>query len=171
MPDTFIKIASVTVGAGGSSTIDFTSIPSTYTDLCVKLSARNTNAGYNDVRLRFNSNTSSTYSIRSIQGDGSSASSATETAQTSNWLGNTDNTTASTFSSIDLYVPNYTSSNAKSISLDNTSEANATNTRMQMIAGLWNPSPQAAITAVNLFFSSGSFAQYSTATLYGIKNS
>ena len=168
MPNTFTKIASVSVGAGGASNIDFTSIPSTYTDLCVKLSARNTSAGYNDVRLRFNSNSTSVYSIRSLQGDGSSASSATETAQTSNWLGNTDNTTASTFSSIEFYVPNYTSSNAKSISLDNTSEANATNTRMQMIAGLWNPSPQAAITAVNLFYSSGNFAQYSTATLYGI---
>ena len=40
MATTFTKIASVTVGSGGASSIDFTSIPSTYTDLCVKLSTR-----------------------------------------------------------------------------------------------------------------------------------
>ena len=33
-------IGSVTVGAGGSSTITFSSIPSTYTDLVLRISAR-----------------------------------------------------------------------------------------------------------------------------------
>ena len=44
MPTTFTKIASVSVGAGGASSIDFTSIPSTYTDLVVKVSYRTTDA-------------------------------------------------------------------------------------------------------------------------------
>ena len=39
---TYTLISSVTVGAGGASSIDFTSIPSTYTDLLVKISARST---------------------------------------------------------------------------------------------------------------------------------
>ena len=62
MPDTFIKIASVTVGSGGASSIDFTSIPSTYTDLVVVHSLRGTNAAvYQQARIQFNGDTASNY--------------------------------------------------------------------------------------------------------------
>ena len=40
MAVTFTQIASVTVGSGGAASIDFTSIPSTYTDLCIKTSIK-----------------------------------------------------------------------------------------------------------------------------------
>ena len=45
MANTFELIASSTVGAGGASSIDFTSIPATFTDLVVKLSGRSTYSG------------------------------------------------------------------------------------------------------------------------------
>ena len=37
MANTYVAIATVTVGSGGAASIDFTSIPATYTDLVVKL--------------------------------------------------------------------------------------------------------------------------------------
>ena len=40
MANTFVLLASTTVGSGGASSIDFTSIPATYTDLVVKVSGR-----------------------------------------------------------------------------------------------------------------------------------
>jgi len=168
MPTTFIKIASVTVGSGGSSTIDFTSIPSTYTDLVVKLSARNT-AASTLVYYSFNGNTSNR-TARLLYGDGSSVASVT--------YDNTDprvmimpesGSTANIFSNGELYIPNYAGSTNKSWSSDSTQENNATLSYLFLMAGLWSNTD--AINRITFSTFTGNFAQYSTATLYGIKNS
>ena len=171
MANTFIKIASVTVGSGGASSIDFTSIPSTYTDLCVKLSAR-----YNDAsvlgRFRFNGDTGSNYSNRRLYGTGSSVASNSDSAQTSSYvfgLNDASNYTANTFSNAEFYIPNYAGSAYKSISIDAVSENNATEAYSTLQAGLW--SNTAAITSIKIYQDSGLFVQYSTAVLYGINKS
>jgi hypothetical protein len=71
------SIATTTVGAGGTSTITFSSIPSTYTHLQIRMFARSNRAGNNEstVNLRINGQTSS-YSYHRLIGDGSSASSS-----------------------------------------------------------------------------------------------
>ena len=173
MATTYEKIATVTVGSGGTASIDFSSIPSTFTDLCLKVSARYSASGPWDMRMTFNGNTSSTYSMRSINAAGSGTpSSASESAQASTWLGGLQGVTTSTFNNMELYIPNYASTtSAKSISTDNVNEANQTDARSFLIAGLWNPATQAAISSLSISVSSGTFTQYSTATLYGIKNS
>ena len=53
MANTFEQITTVTVGSGGASSIDFTSIPQTYTDLVIKTSARNTSTS-TTMYLEFN---------------------------------------------------------------------------------------------------------------------
>ncbi len=168
MPDTFIKIASVTVGSGGAASMSFSSIPSTYTDLCVKISGRSsrTGVGYDDLNFSLNGSTSS-FSTRSIQGSGSSVSSFNST----NFLGQLDTAanTSSTFTSVDFYIPNYAGSTNKSFTSDSVQEDNATTAYSNLVAGLW--SNTAAITSITLNPGVGSFVQYSTATLYGIKNS
>jgi len=66
MANTYTLIASSTVGSGGASSIDFTSIPSTYTDLVVKLSARGDGAAfYQNCKIEFNGVTSS-YTYRTL---------------------------------------------------------------------------------------------------------
>ena len=170
MPDTFIKIASVTVGSGGAATISFSSIPSTYTDLCLKISGRNTQPS-SILYLTFNGS-SSGYSYRRLYGNGSSAASDSASSQSSiAFIAFQVSTyTASTFSSSEVYVPNYAGSNNKSVSIDEVTENNATLSVAALDAGLW--ANTAAITSITLTpDSSGNFAQYSTATLYGIKNS
>lgn len=165
---TYVAIATTTVGAGGTASIDFNSIPSTYTDLLIKLSTRTTGAGAADVSLRFNSATTN-YSYRDLEGNGSSVASYNGTSFL--WAGeaNRGDSTASTFSNIEIYIPNYRSSNNKTISVDSVTENNGTLAYIDLIAGLW--SNTAAITSISLLLSSGNHAQYSTATLYGIKNS
>jgi len=70
------SIATTTVGAGGSSTITFSSIPSTYTHLQVRILARSTYPALNtSVIMRANSDTASNYSYHSLSGDGATASS------------------------------------------------------------------------------------------------
>lgn len=153
-------ITTTTVGVGGASSIDFTSIPGTYTDLLLVLSARSTvNTGV--VRVSFNGSGSS-FSSRVLQGTGSSALSFTETT----FVGHTSNSdyTANTFGSHAIYIPNYAGSAYKSFSVDSVAETNASANLSNLIAGLW--SNTSAITQITLSLSN--FAQYSTASLYGI---
>jgi hypothetical protein len=178
VPNTYQLIASVTVGAGGAANIDFTSIPGIYTDLIVKFSLRSTasdSGGSNpsDARLSFNNSTSG-YSERMIYTDNATsvASAATSGSGFFNWAGtqNSNSNTAGTFSNCEIYISNYAGSTNKSVSSDAIRENNATGgIQMRLFAGLW--SNTSVITSVKLAPDYGNFAQHSTATLYGIKNS
>jgi hypothetical protein len=161
---TYIQIGStVTVGSGGSSSIDFNSIPSTYTDLCLVVSARNTSSG--DIfNLSFNGSTSN-FSGRYIYWASPTANSGSLGRYGGRICMSSD--TASTFASTQVYIPNYAGSAYKSYSSDSVSENNASSAPGSLIAGLW--SDTAAITSISLTPSSNNFAQYSTASLYGIK--
>jgi hypothetical protein len=166
MANTYEAIATVTVGSGGAATITFSSIPQTYTDLKVVMSARSLDADTRDSIYIKPNNSTSNLSYRYIRGDGASV--------TSNTLDrvdiNADNATANTFGNLEIYIPNYAGSANKSFSIDTVTEHNATTAYAGLHAWLWADS--AAITS--LVFSTlatDNFAQYSTATLYGIKNS
>jgi hypothetical protein len=167
MANTMTLIASSTVGSGGASSIDFSSIPSTYTDLVVKLSTRNTGTD-TWMNLKFNGS-SSNWSMRYFQGSGSSVSSGNDPANTYSIQQTISTYTASTFGNAELYIPNYTSSNNKSVSIDHVIETNATTAYQSLSALLWSNS--AAINQVTITPNAGTFAQYSAAYLYGIKNS
>jgi hypothetical protein len=168
MANTFVKIASVTVGSGGASTIDFTSIPSTYTDLCLKVSGRGTqSATYATYEIKFNGATTP-YALKQLYGSGTSAVSDQNSIRIA--LDATGATaTSNTFGNNEIYIPNYAGSTSKSVSLDGVTENNATEAYAELYAGLWDNTP--AITSITLGMLTGSFVQYSTATLYGIKNS
>jgi hypothetical protein len=168
MANTFTKIASVTVGSGGASTIDFTSIPNTYTNLIVKLSARNT-AASGLVYYSFNGNTSSR-TARLLYGDGSAAGSVLyDNTDPRAMVMNESGYTANSFSNGEMYILNYAGSNNKGWSSDSVQETNATTAYSYLMAGLW--SNTSAITSITFSTFTGNFAQYSTATLYGINNS
>ena len=112
-------------------------------------------------------------------GSGTTLSSATETSQAyvmeyGAAAGNaTTGGNTSVWGVSTIYIPNYTSSNAKSMSADSAREANqATDNYLVLDAGLWNPASNVAITSIKISPRVGpNFVQYSTAYLYGIKNS
>lgn len=173
MANTFELISSYTVGSGGAADITFTSIPSTFTDLCVKFSTRTnrTGADIDEVLLTFNGSTSA-YSFKYLWGFGSGApSSDGYSSQPAIYGASTsDNAnTSNTFGSGEFYIPNYASTNYKSLSFDSVSENNATTAVAALGAGLW--SDTSAVTSIKLAPRVGSlFNQYSTAYLYGVKN-
>ena len=172
MPTTYEAIATVTVGSGGASSISFSSIPATYTDLSLFFSVRADNAaGTNNIVVAFNGSTSNTSTRRLYGVSNGTFSDSLSQAQVGNIPA--ANATASTFSNCVLYIPNYTSTNAKSSSQDGVAENNgSTNFGLGLYANLWNPSTQAAITSLTFTTeSAANFVQHSTATLYGIKNS
>lgn len=172
MANTYTLISSVTVGSGGSSSIAFSSIPSTYTDLCLVLSLRQDQTASNDGQIpaiQFNGS-SSNFSSRTLRGTGSAASSFSATTNILTYGSDPSDFTSNTFANTQVYIPNYTSSNNKSFSLDGVTENNATSAQAALQANLW--SQTAAITSITLspFTGGGLFVQYSTAYLYGISN-
>lgn len=170
MATTFELISAVTVGSGGAATIDFTSIPSTFTDLCIKLSARANNAGTDiPIVITFNGSTTG-YTDKAVYGTGSATGSVgTGTGSGVYWNYQTGNSaTSSTFGNGDIYIPNYAGSSNKSVSIDTVSENNATAAFTMLTAALW--SNTAAINRVTFTPNSASFLQYTTAYLYGVKN-
>jgi hypothetical protein len=170
MANTFTLIASSTVGSGGAASIDFTSIPSTYTDLCIKASLREGTAGdYVRLGLDFNG-TAASVTGKMLSGNGATAASSAITVySTVGYAVDRYSATANTFSNVDIYIPNYTSSNYKSSSIDAVEENNATGALMSLSAGLW--SNTAAITSLSLIPDyRTNLVEYSTAYLYGVKN-
>ena len=168
---TYIQIGStVTVGAGGAANIDFTSIPSTYTDLLVKVSARNTAANYWDnINITFNGSTTG-YTQKIVASADGSVTSAGVTVSAIYYLYSAGaSATSNTFANGEIYIPNYAGSNNKSVSIDTVTENNGTQILLGLTAGLW--SNTSAINRVTLTPSNGNLAQYSTASIYGIKNS
>lgn len=164
---TYTAIATVTISSATAASIDFQNIPATYTDLLVSVSARNDSASVNPGLVLKLNNSSANFSGRNIYGNGSSAASYTDTSGEIGVLAG-GNATASTFGNAQIYIPNYTSSNNKSISTDSVNENNATSATQFLYANLWSNS--AAIDRITLSPGAGNLVQYSTATLYGIKN-
>jgi hypothetical protein len=166
-------IATTTVGSGGAASIEFSGIPQTYTDLAVVMSARTDLAQiYGDVQVSFNSDTTAAnYSWRNLWGNGSSVSSEPSSSGIARYclMMSGNSTTASTFGSGVLYIPNYSGSTYKSFSSDSCSENNATTSYVRFFANLW--SSTSAITSISFSGASSNFMQYSSASLYGIKNS
>jgi len=174
MANTFTLISSVTLSSS-AATISFTSIPATYTDLLIKLSSRSDRSGNTsaDQYIQFNGNTSAVYSMRRLMGNGSSTSGDSSSGATGAFVGDATapSATASTFANTEIYIPNYTSSNAKSILISSVTENNATEAYQIFNASLWNTATQAAITSLLIgTVTSNNFVQYTTAYLYGISN-
>ena len=115
MPVTYKKIASVAVGAGGAATIDFTSIPSTYTDLELLWTMKGTAGSAVATYISFNSSTTN-FSAIYLYANGSSASSGSLARYIGSCPGT--NVTANTFANSKLYIPNYAGSTNKSYSVD-----------------------------------------------------
>jgi hypothetical protein len=174
MANTYVQIGTtVTVGAGTAASIDFTSIPATFTDLVIRTSARTTsNAGqaWGGLRLAINGVTTN-LTFKALYGDGSNAS-AGSGALAEVGLASSSASTASAFGNSECYIPNYANTSYnKSFSADGVQENNAASALLAIDTNLW--SNTAAITSLSIQLQGGvgNFAQYSTAALYGIKNS
>ena len=169
MANTYTLISSNVLSSSAAS-VTFSAIPSTYTDLVVRFSARNSAAGtIGDCWVRFNAATTN-YSDTEIYGTGSAAGSG---RSASSWLWMGDITaagnTANSFASSELYIPNYAGANNKVASAFTALETNATAARINAVAQLW--SNTAAITSIGFFPNTTNFDAGSSFYLYGIKNS
>jgi len=159
-------IQTLTASGGSVAGFDFTSIPGTYTDLLIVASLRNT--GNNDPWTYIKLNTSTANFTGRMLFTDSGGGASTSTIPYNNFLihNNTTGTTANTFTSAQVYIPNYAGSTNKSISIESHNETNATFNYKQMAAMLW--SNTAAITGFSVYPNADQFSQYSSVSLYGV---
>lgn len=159
------KITTVTLGSAATQ-IDLASIPSTFTDLYLVMSIRGaiaTNA--DDIGLKLN-DSAANGSARYLQ---SNASNATSNANSylMNTLEPAANSTGATYGNTSVYIPNYSGSTNKSMSVDNISENNGNPAYMRVESVIW--SQTAAINKITIYSLNGTnLSAYSSATLYGI---
>lgn len=167
---TYTKIASTTVSSTPTSSILFSSIPATYTDLLIKYSLRTNGSEVRGVpNIYFNGDgTTANYGYRRLYAIPSVATGSDAGNPAIIGYVSGGNATANTFGNGEIYIPNYSSPNVKNFSNDGVSETNAADAGLSLIADLWTGT--AAITQVNITSSVGSFVQYSTVTIYGISN-
>jgi hypothetical protein len=168
MANTYTLIEAKTLGSAVSS-VTFSSIPQTYTDLNLLCSIRTSRSGVaENILLGFNGSTSS-FNSKDLIGQGTSGVDNATVARLA-CFGNGDTSTANTFSNSSIYIPNYTSSSNKSYSSDTAEEADDPLAFVSLIAGLW--SNTAAITSIELTTAlANNFKTNCTFYLYGIKNS
>ena len=162
---TMTLIETKTLGADAAS-IEFTSIPQTFTDLLVLASTRASTAGTSvePCLVTFNAETSDYTAIR-LNGNGSSAPDAVAPARFA-FNSPRTGTTASTFGNASVYIPNYAGATNKSYSTDSVTEHNATEAHQTLIAGLW--SDTSAITSALFAPTANNFEAGSTISLYVI---
>jgi len=175
MAANYVLLEKVTVGSGGTTSVTFSSIPQTYTDLILHQSGMSnvSTSLAGNYNIEFNGVTTN-YSGRRIYADpGGGVASDTGTPQWAGFIPGTG-ATQNVPNSCTLYITNYTSSNYKPWTLDVVVENNGTNSYLGLGANLW--SNTAAITSIVLKgiasgANTGDFLTNSTFTLYGIKNS
>jgi hypothetical protein len=156
---TYTPLATTTLGSN-TNTVTFSSIASTYTDLVLVMSVKNTSGSFYDNLLRYNNDSGSNYSWTRLLGNGSTASSARGSSQTSiqaGWGGANPTTTI-------VSIQNYSNATTNKTCLVRSNDADA---NTAAYAGLWRST--AAINRIDVIaFSGTDFITGSTFTLYGI---
>lgn len=178
MANTFTLINSTTL-ASDQSTIVFSSIPQTYTDLVLKASLQVNKASPTVFRYMYyvlNGDTTNTwYSDTYLLGDGASTASGRDSSATAANTAETPvNATgggANVFTNFELYLPNYTSTTSKPFTQNTAMERNVTSGAYNMQQALLYRNTT-AITSIGLYISTAdNWITGSTAYLYGIKSS
>lgn len=170
-PSSYESISTTTVGAGGSSSITFSSIPSTYTHLQIRYLVRNSTDAF-FLKMQFNSDTGSNYSWHLLSGDGTSATASATASTTDMVLPRTSSPSlASTFTVGVVDILDYANTSkyktSRALGGFNENSSDGGLNKIEFNSGSWRSTN--AVSSITLFVASGGFTQYSQFALYGIK--
>jgi hypothetical protein len=167
------SIATTTVGAGGASSITFSSIPSTYTHLQIRTMVKTNEGttGATNIEMRFNSDTAGNYTRHYLFGNGSSANSGGGGGASYLTTGSAaQGGVANTFGVSVIDILDYANTN-KYKTMRSLSGVDQNNSGSGFIwgsqSGVWMNT--STITSISLFSNSSNLTQYSSFALYGIK--
>ena len=164
----FESIATVTVGSGGSSGVTFSSIPSTYKHLQIRMTTLN--SAFSNIYMQFNSDSSGgNYMWHELYGDGASATAGAAGSTDKDFIktGFTNSSSANYTGASIVDILDYTDTNkyttARALS---GSDSNGSG-YILFRSGLWRNT--AAISTIYLYPQTGTISQYSHFALYGVK--
>lgn len=167
------SIATVLVGSGGSSSISFTSIPSTYKHLQVRAIMRSTFADTDSfLKVNLNSDTGSNYPNHFLNGNGATAGafgySTSQYAYAFLSMFPAASASASLFGTAVIDILDYANTNKnKTIRSLGGYDVNGSGT-VRLNSSVWLSTN--AVTTIDITdFRGGNFAQYSSFALYGVR--
>ena len=159
MPATYEPIASTTLGSAASS-VTFSDLPGTYTDLIVVFGGTAAGNGY--ISVRVNGDTASNYSSTHLRGTGTTATSIRYSSQTEIFVSQ-GHTLSTGVSDAVLMLMSYANTNVFKTVLSSAGNASI---EVNRAVGLWRST--SAITSVTLI-GSQNFSSGAVFSLYGIK--
>jgi hypothetical protein len=171
-PAAFDSISTVTVGSGGASNITFSSIPSTYQHLQVRITAKgNRSIAIENAYLTFNGDSGSNYNSHAIYGDGSSVIAGTNTDPGMliyTFAGNGGTTGSNVFGAGVVDILDYTNTNKNTTIRSLAGYENNSAGLLGFNSGLWRNT--SSVTSLTLTPTGGTaWLQNSSFALYGIK--
>lgn len=161
---TYVPIQAITLSAAASS-VDFTGIPATFTDLVLVSSFIQNTGSAQQAQIRFNSDTATNYSLTYLDGSGSAAASGRVTNATAFALYYVASTGVSTPITSIAHIMNYANITTSKTALV---RAGSSANPVSAYVGLWRKTPE-AINKITIFADQGgNFQSGTTFTLYGI---
>ena len=166
LPNSYESIATVTVGSGGTGSISFSSIPSTFKHLQIRSMTIYDSADRSGL-IRFNSDSGSNYSWHWILGNGSAASATSTAPATHGLLGIGAASSANAPGASVLDILDYTDTNKYTTIKDLCGTDANGNGYASFRSSSWRNT--AAVTSITIAPTTGNWSQYSSFALYGIK--
>lgn len=161
IPGNYVSISTINVGSGGAASATFSSIPSTYQHLQIRLMAKNGGAGaFDSLSMTINGNAGE--QRHDIYGTGAAAGVSNAAQSFYVYIGGTAQFGIAIVDILDYLDTNKTKVSRSICGVDNNGSG-----LVALTSGL--ETSQTAITSLTLTSNSGNFAQYSQFALYGIK--
>jgi len=169
LPGSYESIQTITVGSGGSTSVEFTSIPSTYKHLQIRMNVRSNRAvAVENFSMMFNGTSSNQYTGHYLYGNGATAGSGNEQSQNSGagaYIAG-DSASANIFGVAITDILDYANTNKYKVtrSLGGSDQNGSGN--IMFASSLW--SNTAAINSIKFLSGGTGWVQYSSFALYGI---
>ena len=174
--DGFFQIATTTIGPGGAASITFSSIPTTYTHLQLRMLIRTNRSDFylDYLKITYNSDSGANYTTHHLAGDGSASTIGAYGAASQNFTqvlrlaGSNSPSLANTFGVAVVDILDYANTN-KYKTLRNIGGVDFNGSgELGLYSGLWMNT--SAINTITLTVGGGTLInQYSTIALYGVK--
>lgn len=166
MTATYDRIESKTLGSN-TTTVSFTSIPSTYTDLILICLPAAQDAEFNALQMRLNNDSSALYSYTFMRGNGTSATSSRSSGDTRIYIGQFALSSTVGDQNFIVQIQNYANTSVNKTVI---ARSNRAASSLEATVGLYRST--SAINRVDIETSAVGANQLktgSTFTLYGIK--
>lgn len=161
MASTYEKIATTTVSGTSTSTVTFSSLSSAYTDLIIIVRGGCDNGS---LRMQFNSDTATNYSVTILAGNGTSALSTRQSNQNAILIAGIYAAATAVSNSI-TQVQNYSNTTTFKTALSRNNEASG---ETNASVGLWRSTSAISTISITAINGTGTWFNGSTINIYGI---